>query len=678
LKIFFCILFVAYAPRAYGGGVQTLQTVEVTDSAENLVGSADSATEGTITPKQIEDRPILRTGEILEEVPGLVISQHSGEGKANQYYLRGINLDHGTDIAASIDGMPINMPTHAHGQGYLDLNFIMPELLAGVQYRKGPYYADQGDFSAAGAVIMDYRNVLDRNIADLTAGNNGYRRALVAGSPEFGGGHLLYGFEYYHNDGPWVNPDNYNKVNAVLKYSRGDSQNGYSMTAMGYNGTWNATNQVALRAIDDGDISRYGTLDPSDGGDSYRYSLSAEAHRSTENTVQKANVYVIAYNMNLYNNFTYALEDQVNGDQFEQSDKRIIAGFNASQDWMTKLAGHDAVNTIGLQVRNDDIKPVALYHTVDKEVLSTTRRDNVDQISVSIYAQNRFQWAEKFRTIASVREDVYHWKVDSDNPANSGTASASLTSPKLSLIFGPWNKTEYYINAGYGFHSNDGRGTTLTVDPQTGEPASKVTPLVRAKGVDIGARTAAIPHLQSELTFWALNLDSELVFSGDAGITEPSYPSRRYGVEWANYYTPISWFILDADLAYSNARFVGDPVGPYIPGSPEWVASIGASVDSINGFLGSLRLRYFGSRPLYDDNSVRSESSTLVNARVGYKFSNDWRLYLDVFNLFNAKVSDIDYYYVSRLNGEPPAGVADIHTHPEDSREARLTLSMTF
>jgi len=672
------ILAGGQASMVFGGGVQTLNTVEVTDSAENLVGTADSATEGTVTPKQLEDRPILRTGEILEEVPGLVISQHSGEGKANQYYLRGFNLDHGTDLAAIVAGMPINLPTHAHGQGYLDLNFLMPELLSGIQYRKGPYYAEQGDFSAAGAVIMDYRNVLDQNIADVTIGDNGYRRALVAGSPAFAGGHLLYGFEYYHNDGPWVRPDDYIKINGVLRYSRGDERNGYSITAMGYNGTWNATNQVAKRAVDNGLISRYGTLDSSDGGNTYRYSLSVEGQRTTENAITRANAYLVNYKMNLYNNFTYFLDDPVNGDQFKQSDKRIYSGFDISQDWVTKLSDRDTVNTIGLQVRNDDIRPVALYHTVDKQVLSTTRQDHVVQTSVSLYGQNRLQWAEKLRSIIGIREDLYWWTVDSDNPLNSGDARASITSPKMSLIFGPWEKTEYYINAGYGFHSNDGRGTTLSVDPQTGQPVSKVTPLVRAKGVDIGARTAAIPHLQSELTFWALNLGSELIFSGDAGITEPSFPSHRYGVEWANYFTPLPWLTFDADLAYSHARFVGDPIGPYIPGSPETVASIGASIDSIEGFLGSLRLRYFGPRPLYDDNSVRSDSSTLVNARVGYKFNNNWRIYLDIFNLFDAKVSDIDYFYVSRLQGEPPAGVADIHTHPEDPREARLTLSMTF
>ena len=674
----FLILAGGYASTAFGGGVQTLSTVEVTGTSENLVGEADSATEGTVTPQQIKDLPILRTGEILEEVPGLIISQHSGEGKANQYYLRGFNLDHGTDLATTVAGMPINLPTHAHGQGYTDLNFLIPELVSGIQYRKGPYYADQGDFSAAGAVSMDYFNVLERNIALVGIGTYGYRRAVVAGSPELAGGHLLYGLEGYHNDGPWVHPDDYDRFNGVLRYSWGSAQNSYSISAMGYDGTWHATNQVALRAIDNGLVPRYGSLDPSDAGNSYRYSLSMEGQQTSENSITRENAYVVKYNMNLWNNFTYDLEDQVNGDQFLQHDNRITSGFNVSNDWITKLSGHDMVNTVGVQVRNDYISPVALYHTANRQVIYTTESDRVMQTTGSLYVQNRYQWSEKFRTIAGLRGDAYNWDVTANIPENTGRAHASMLSPKLSMIFGPWEKTEYYINLGEGYHSNDARGITMTVDPLTGAPVSKVTPLVRAKGVDIGMRTAIIPHLQSELTFWALDLGSELVFDGDHGVTTPSYASHRYGVEWANYYKPISWFTLDADFAYSHARFVGDPIGPYIPGSPEVVFSAGATVDTIDGYLGSLKLRYFGPRPLYDDNSVRSNSSTIVDARLGYKFSNNWRIFLDIFNLFNVKVSDIDYFYVSRLPGEPAAGVADVHTHPADPLEARLNLVMTF
>jgi len=682
-------------PSVFAGGVQTLEPVEVTDSAENLVGTADASTEGTVTPKQLENRPILRTGQVLETVPGVVISQHSGEGKANQYYLRGFNLDHGTDLSTTVAGMPVNLPTHAHGQGYSDLNFMIPELISGVQYRKGPYYADVGDFSSAGNVNMDYSLVLGSGIAEITGGSFNYGRALVAASPALAGGHLLYALELYYNDGPWDNAGAYRKINGVLRYSRGDQQNGFSITAMAYNGKWNSTDQVAKRAVDSGLISRYGSLDSSDGGESHRYSLSAEWQRTAENSITKANAYIFDYALNLFSNFTYYLDDPVNGDQFEQADKRVVSGLNTSQEWLGKLAGHDMSNTVGVQVRNDNIAKVALYSTAHRQILSTTSQDHVTQTSVGAYFENHFQWMEKFRSVAGIRTDFYRFHVVSDLPENSGDDTDVIASPKLSLIFGPWANTEYYINAGYGFHSNDGRGTTITVDPKAFKsdptcatlPASdpntcrvsKVDPLVHTKGAEVGTRTAIIPHLQNELTFWILDIDSELVFTGDAGTTEPSRPSRRLGVEFANYYTPVPWFTLDADFAYANARFTdSDPVGDRIPGSPEGIISAGAAVDNLSGFLGSLRLRYFGPRPLIEDNSVRSKSSTLVDARVGYEFYKNWRVLLDVFNLFDSKVSDVDYYYTSRLQGESLAGVNDIHTHPEDPREFRVTLAATF
>jgi len=360
----------------------------------------------------------------------------------------------------------------------------------------------------------------------------------------------------------------------------------------------------------------------------------------------------------------------------------VIVGGNASQTWLGSLAGHDMDNTIGLQVRNDNIAPVALYHTEGAEILSTTRQDHVAQTSLSFYLQNGFKWAEKFRTVAGLRGDYYQWHVSSDNPLNSGDAHDFLLSPKLCMIFGPWAKTELFLNAGQGFHSNDGRGVTQTVDPLSGQPVSKVTPLVKSVGGEVGVRTAVVPHLQSELTFWFLNFDSELTFDGDHGTTSPSFPSRRHGVEWANCYTPLPWLTLDADIAYSWARFTGDPDGNYVPGAPEGVISAGLSIDDLAGFLGSLRVQCFGPRPLIDDNSVRSQPSTIVNARLGYKFREkpleNWRLYLDVFNVFNARVSDIDYYYTSRVPGEPPAGVNDIHMHPQEPTEARLTLEMKF
>ena len=409
-----------HPPEAIAEDVKTLAPVDVVDSAESLVGSADSSSEGTVTQKQLETRPILRTGELLEAVPGLWTSQHSGEGKANQYYLRGINLDHGTDLATSVAGMPVNMPTHAHGQGYTDLSFVIPELVSGIQYRKGPYYAEEGDFSAAGAVHMDYQNTLKHKIGSVTVGTDGYYRGLAAASSHLAGGELLYALEYFHNDGPWVVPNDYRKLNGVVRYSKNVQQNDFSVTAMGYHGKWNSTDQVPQRAIDSGLIPRFGSLDPTDGGTSYRYSLSGDWQHTGENSVTKANLYLISYGLDLYSNFTYFLNDPVNGDQFLQKDRRLVSGLSASQTWMTKLAGHDMDNTVGLQIRNDNIAPVGLYDTRARQIFKTVRQDHVAQTSYALYLQDSFKWAEKFRTVAGVRGDYYTWHVESSNPANSG------------------------------------------------------------------------------------------------------------------------------------------------------------------------------------------------------------------------------------------------------------------
>ncbi len=651
---------------------------EIADSAD-LIRIADSAAQGVVTGKQMDARPILRPGEVLEAVPGLLISQHSGEGKANQYYLRGFNLDHGTDFATSVAGIPVNMPSHAHGQGYSDLNFLIPELVSGVQYQKGPYSAEQGDFSTAGSANIHYVNALEKGIGRAGGGEQGFGRILVAQSLRLGKGHLLWALEVAHNNGPWVHPDNMRKYNGVLRYSEGGSESAFSMTAMGYQSRWNSTDQVAERAVSGGLISRFGAIDPTDGGETHRYSLSADWQRTGEDSVTRASAYAVDYKLNLFSNFTYYLDDPVNGDQFEQKDQRVVTGAKASRQWLSTWLGRETENTVGIQFRHDNIAQDGLLHTRAREILSSVRRDHVLQTSGSVYFQNSFRWAEKFRTVIGLRGDYYRFRVRGDNPANSGADSASLASPKLSLIFGPWAKTEFYVNAGYGFHSNDARGATITQDPKTHEPAEKVTPLVRAKGAEAGFRSVVVPHLQTTVSFWGLDVASELLFTGDAGTTEASRPSRRTGIEWANYWSPLPGLVLDVDAAFSRARFTDfDPVGDRIPGSVETVISAGVSVENASGIFGGLRLRHFGPRPLIEDNSVRSKSSTLVNAQLGCELVRGVRLVADVFNVLDAKVSDIDYFYTSRLPGEPASGVGDIHTHPVGPRTARFSLLYAF
>jgi hypothetical protein len=651
---------------------------DVENPAENLVGIAQSSSQGAITAKQLDERPLMRTGEVLETIPGMITTQHSGEGKANQYFLRGFNLDHGTDFAQTVIGMPVNMPSHAHGQGYSDINFLIPELVSGVQFSKGPYFAEQGDFATAGSSTITYATSLDRPIAHVDLGGEGYERAVFAGSPTISNGHLLAALDAAHNDGPWVHPDNYRRVNAVVRYSQGDAVNGWAVTAMGYRGQWDSTDQVAQRAIADGLIGPFGAIDPTDGGQSYRYSGSVDWQHGTQNTMTKVTAYGIGYDLHLFSNFTYYLNDPVHGDQIEQADHRFITGGRVSQRRVTTWAGHAVQNTYGVQLRNDDITTLGLYHTQARVRLATDSQAQVMETEGGVYAQNEVAWTPWLRTLAGLRADTARFRVDALDVANSGIASSALVSPKGSVTLGPWRSTEFYVNAGEGFHSNDARGTTITRDAE-GNPLERVTPLVRARGEEVGLRTVAIPHLQTTVTLWTLALDSELVFSGDDGTTAPSRPSRRTGVEWANYYSPQKWLVFDVDTSWSRARFTEfDPVGQYVPEAVGTVVSAGATIDNFRRWSGGVRWRYFGPRPLIEDNSVRSRATSLVSLNAGYQLANKLRLNVEVFNLFNAADSDIDYYYVSRLPGEPLEGLADIHTHPTIPRTARLSLHVGF
>jgi hypothetical protein len=560
------------------------------------------------------------------------------------------------------------------------LNFLIPELVANVQFSKGPYYADQSDFATAGSSNINYANVLERSLAQVEVGGQGFARGLFAASPAVGRGHLVAALELAHNDGPWVTPDDYRKVNGVVRYSQGDSVNGFSITGMGYHGEWNSTDQVAQRAIESGLVNRFGAIDNTDGGHTYRYSLTGDWQGASANGSASTRVtgYFSGYDLDLFSNFTYYLDDPDHGDQIEQADHRYISGARVSHRRVTKWGGHPVQNTIGAQIRNDDIANVGLYHSQARVRLDTTTQASVVETAGGVYAQNEIEWSPRLRTMIGVRGDAVRFKVDALATENSGTASSGLVSPKGGATFGPWGGTEFYVNAGMGFHSNDARGTTIRVDPD-GNPVDRVTPLVRAKGAEVGIRTVAVRHLQSTLAIWMLRLDSELVFSGEGGTTEPSRPSVRSGFEWANYYSPQPWLTFDADVSWSRARFTDfDPVGDSVPEAVETVISAGATVEQYRKTFGSLRWRYFGPRALIEDNSVRSASTSLFNLQAGYRIAKRVKMALDIFNLFNAAASDIDYFYTSRLPGEPLDGIDDIHTHPTLPRTARVTLVVGF
>jgi len=651
--------------------VALTESVVVSGRAGDWSGIATSSNEGSISAADMALRPLLRPGEIVENIPGVIVTQHSGGGKANQYFLRGFNLDHGTDLAISLDGIPVNMVSHAHGQGYSDLNFVIPELIQAVKYKKGPYYADVGDFGAAGAFDIRYYDTLPAGIAQLEVGAFNYERGVLADNAALGPGNLIYALELEHYDGPWDRANDERKLSGVLRYTLGD----WAVTAMAYHNIWNSTDQVPDRAIASRLISRWGAINPTDGGKSGRYSLSAAWEQDDGDTASHLLFYGLYYDLDLESDFTFFLNDPVHGDQFEQQDARWQFGAKARQDWMHALFGADSASTIGLDLRNDDIRN-GLFHTERRIRLDTTTFASTSETSLSPYIQNVTHWTPWLRTIAGARADFFWFDTTTiAGVGGTGQVSASQFSPKLGAVLGPWEKTELYVNFGYGFHSNDARGVVDTANPATS--------LTQAVGAETGIRTSLIPNLQTSLTAWLLNIHSELTWVGDEGTTEPSGRTRRYGIELANFYTPTPWLTLDFDYAWSHSRFVDlDPAGQHIPEALAGTIDGGIALHNLDGWakdvFGGLRLRYFGPRSLTQDNLVRSRATTLLYADLGYNLTPSTAITLNVFNLLDEKASDIDYFYASRLPGEPTSGVDDIHTHPSEPRTVRVSLTVTL
>jgi hypothetical protein len=672
------------------------------------VSNMTAASAGDISQAQIQNEPLLRPAAILENVPGLIVTQHSGEGKANQYFLRAFNLDHGTDLALEVDDMPVNMPTHAHGQGYSDFNFVIPELAADLHYKKGPYYADEGDFATAGTARVGLVNEVPTSLA-VGSGENGYRRGFLMGSTGLFDGTLLGAGEIYHNDGPFDVPDDYNRLNGVLRYFRGDPLDYFTLTAMAYSGQWNSTDQVPLRAISEALIDRFGTLNPTDGGVSTRSSLSFSRVRRTDEDQVQVSAYLIRYKLDLWSTFTYYLRDPVNGDQMLQHDDRVVYGFKASESWFTSLFGAPTTNVIGAQARVDDIKDVGIFPTFERQIIGTTQNAGVLEANGAVYAESSTQWLDHVQTTLGLREDQFDFDVKDKmlNPDGScninsdplgcvtGTKRASIFSPKLGLILGPWGKTTYFVNIGDGYHSNDARGVTRSGQNPEQSP---VTPLTRATSGEVGVATKVIPDLDTRLDIFELKLKSELVFDGDAGVTSPSGATTRNGIEWGNTYHINEWLSAELNTAFTRARFdrnsapddlgcaeaaPSNPcavpiaiVGRYVPNSPTNVTDAGLTAQRDSGWFGALRARHFGESPLVEDNSAKSPAYTTVDAQIGFRGAK-WLAAIDVFNIANVKWNDIEYYYVSRLKNEA-SPVADYVVHPGVPRTVRAHYQYLF
>lgn len=656
------------------------QRVTVIGHHDNAVGNHDAASAGTVRRDLVLARPVQRPGEVLEFVPGVVVTQHSGDGKANQFFLRGFNLDHGTDFATRVDGMPVNMPSHGHGQGYSDLNFLIPELVSRIDYRKGPYLARDGDFAAAGAADIRLVTALNAPLAQLTLGEGGYRRGVGAASLALGDqGQLLGGLELAQHDGPWVVPQRLRKASGVLSYSHGSRAAGWHLSLMGYSARWTATDQVPQRLIDAGQFQgrpfgRHDSLDATSGGNSHRVSLSGGWHGDTAHGRRKFSAYLIGYGLDLNSNFTYSLERPDRGDQFKQRDQRQVAGTEATQSFDHRLVGLPTTTTLGLQLRHDRIRN-GLYDSVARQVSETVREDRIVQTQTGLFASSAVELSAEWRAVLGLRGDHIDARVDARTlPVNGGRARAGQLSPRLALVWSATPKTELYLNAGRGLHSNDARGMTGRIDPRSGDPLDPVPPLVALRGAELGLRTQALPGLQSSFVLWGLKSRSELVYVGDAGSTEASLASRRRGIEINQRWAAQPWLWVDLDLAFNHARLAD---GSRIPNAVARVGQLGLTLREQAGFSASLNWRYLGPAALIEDNSIRSRPAATTTLRLTQRLARHATLTLDVFNLADREVDDIQYAYESQLPGEA-APVLDRHVHAAEPRRLRLTLQASF
>ena len=683
-----------------------LQVVEViARHYDNGLGMSDAASQGVVRAEMLASRPLLRPGEALETVPGLVVTQHSGDGKANQYFLRGLNLDHGTDFATSVNGVPVNLPSHAHGQGYSDLNFLIPELVSRIDYRKGPYFAKNGDFAAAGSADIDYQTRLVAPFAQLTLGGDRYRRAVLAGSTALGrpntprqatdedaGLHLLAAAELMGNDGPWALREGLQRANGLLTLSSGHRASGWSATLAAYSARWAATDQIPQRLIVAGQyqgapFTRFDAIDTSDGGSTHRSSLSARWHDTdaASGTTTQVAAFAINSGLQLFSNFSYFLDRPGSGgDQFSQQDQRRVYGLAASRTYSHAWGPYPARSELGLQARHDRIH-LGLFDTLARANVATTRVDDVRETLLSAYAQTSVELSPKVRSVLGLRADHLNASVASALEAkNSGTAAQALLSPKLSLVLGPWQSTEFFVNAGSGFHSNDARGMTAKIDPKTGESTAAVPGLVKAKGAELGLRTEALAaRLLSSIALWRLDFDSELSYVGDAGTTEPKGASQRFGLEWNNHWAATPHWQFDLDAAWTRARFRQDQTdengtGRYVPNAVDRVITGTVSLIDMGPWSASLIERYIGAGALTSNNQLRSSPSLVTNLRVALKLGPQHQLTLDVLNLMDRRYNDIEYVYPTRLRGEPAAVVNDKLVHPGEPRTLRLTWRAAF
>ena len=640
---------------------------------------ADAASHILVSQRDLELRPRLRPGDILEAVPGLFAVQHAGGGKANQYFLRGFDADHGTDVAFFVDGVPVNMPSHGHGQGYADFHFLIPELVVTLDAVKGPYYASYGDFATAGAINLRLAESFDQSFASFQVGQFGVLRGLVVASPKLGDTwRTLLAVEGFKDDGPFVNPERLGRFNAFARITHDLGEGKLSLTAMSYSSGWNGSGQIPARAVcGEGEagapppsrfgqpcIDHFGSVDPTEGGSTQRHQGSIAYSLTGRHEDLQAMAYAISYRFRLYSNFTFFDRDPQNGDEIEQSDARFVVGTDVRYRNHQHVGRSTFRTTLGTQVRYDGIEN-SLYYAHARERLSPQVDADIGETSIGVFAEEDVRLTKQLRFVAGLRAQRVDVRVDdklesltTQGNATSGLANAFQVLPKLMWIVSPVDGWDLFASFGRGYHSNDARGAVRQVDP-----ARLMTP---ATGYEVGTRVTPLKGLSLSAAAFLLDLDSELVWLGDEGTTEASTKTRRYGVELSARYRISNWLYADLDGTLAHASYVANAGnGDAVALAPTRTFTAGVGARPTFGHwtpFGSLRVKALGDRPANQDGSLTAEGFVIVDANAGVRW-RDVEVGLDVQNLLGATWREVNFATTTRLSYEPQA-VNGIHYSP--------------
>tara|TARA_R110002049_G_scaffold63_14_gene432 strand:+ start:5367 stop:7595 length:2229 start_codon:yes stop_codon:yes gene_type:complete len=629
----------------------------------------------TISNIDLLVNPVNNSQEILRKVPGLIIGQHAGGGKAEQIFLRGFDIDHGTDIALSVDGMPINMVSHAHGQGYSDLHFMIPETIQKIDFGKGPYFANQGDFNTAGYVNFSTKKSIQKSTISLEAGQFNSQRFL-------GMFNLLenkkdedayVAIEYIANDGPFESPQNFNRLNLFGKYSTFlNGKDRVTLTGSHFTSSWDASGQIPEREVNNGNITRFGAIDDTEGGTTSRTNFNVQLNKTlSDESILKSNVFYSNYNFELFSNFTFFLEDPINGDQIKQFENRDIFGANAQIISNKEFGDVEAKFTKGAGLRYDLINDIELSHTKNRqEVLDRIQLGDVKQTNMYAFFNSEFEIG-KFKISPAVRLDYFKYVYNDALQTNyeTLTKNKAIVTPKLNFLYSQNDNLQWFFKSGIGFHSND----TRVVLQQN---ADKILP--KAYGLDFGNIWKPTKNMVLNTAVWYLLSEEEFVYVGDAGIVEPSGESERFGVDFGITYQFTDWLFFNTDLTLTKARSLENVSGEdYIPLAPDFTMAGGLSISNLGNFSGGLQYRFIDDRPANEDNSIVAEGYFIADFNLNYKMSNNITLGVAIENIFDVAWNETQFATESRLQNEANA-VEEIHFTPGTPFFAKASISYTF